>query len=186
MKTMMILKPPFLCRTIVMCLIACFVTSSYYTLTLWLPELFHRYADFQEAYPNQTASVCTLKSAKNVTEIVSDRITYNKYDFQVKFRGIFQHFLNISFIIFLSLDERKKRRKLYIYIRQKGGHHCNRNFFQQRVGSRNEMSYKVNLQFVIVIVLRLETRKRDIGTIAKKALQNRQMKSNNFHTKFSR
>ncbi|XP_048264197.1 synaptic vesicle glycoprotein 2A-like isoform X3 [Bombus affinis] len=69
MKTMMILKPPFLCRTIVMCLIACFVTSSYYTLTLWLPELFHRYADFQEAYPNQTASVCTLKSAKNVTEI---------------------------------------------------------------------------------------------------------------------
>ncbi|XP_043786233.1 synaptic vesicle glycoprotein 2C-like isoform X4 [Apis laboriosa] len=66
-KTMMILKPPFLCRTIVLCLIACFVTSSYYTLTLWLPELFHRYADFQEAYPNQTASVCTLKIEKNVT-----------------------------------------------------------------------------------------------------------------------
>lgn len=70
-KTMMILKPPFLCRTIVLCLIACFVTSSYYTLTLWLPELFHRYADFQEAYPNQTASVCTLKIEKNVTTIVS-------------------------------------------------------------------------------------------------------------------
>lgn len=68
-KTMTILKPPFLCRTIVLCLIACFVTSSYYTLTLWLPELFHRYADFQEAYPNQTASVCTLKIEKNVTTI---------------------------------------------------------------------------------------------------------------------
>ncbi|XP_076624393.1 synaptic vesicle glycoprotein 2C isoform X2 [Colletes latitarsis] len=66
-KTVMILKPPFLCRTIVVCLIACFVTSSYYTLTLWLPELFHRYADFQEAYPNETASVCTLKSVKNNT-----------------------------------------------------------------------------------------------------------------------
>nr|XP_033332848.1 synaptic vesicle glycoprotein 2A-like isoform X1 [Megalopta genalis] len=70
MKTVMILKPPFLCRTIVVCSIACFVTSAYYTLTLWLPELFHRYADFQEAYPNQTASVCTLKSARNVTESV--------------------------------------------------------------------------------------------------------------------
>ncbi|XP_076231018.1 synaptic vesicle glycoprotein 2B isoform X2 [Calliopsis andreniformis] len=68
-KTMMILKPPFLWRTIVVCLIACFVTSSYYTLTLWLPELFHRYADFQEAFPNQTASVCTLKSIKNLTEL---------------------------------------------------------------------------------------------------------------------
>ncbi|KAK9299470.1 hypothetical protein QLX08_007493 [Tetragonisca angustula] len=67
-KTVMILKPPFLCRTIVVCLIACFVTSSYYTLTLWLPELFNRYAEFQEAYPNQTASVCTLKSARNVTQ----------------------------------------------------------------------------------------------------------------------
>lgn len=72
MKTVMILKPPFLCRTIVVCLIACFVTSAYYTLTLWLPELFHRYADFQESYPNQTASVCTLNSIRNVTqEVVS-------------------------------------------------------------------------------------------------------------------
>ena len=69
-KTMMILKPPFLCRTVIVCLIACFVTSSYYTLTLWLPELFHRYADFQEAYPNQTASVCTLKGSRNATEMV--------------------------------------------------------------------------------------------------------------------
>lgn len=69
MKTVMILKPPFLCRTIVVCLIACFVTSSYYTLTLWLPELFNRYAEFQVAYPNQTASVCTLKSARNVTQM---------------------------------------------------------------------------------------------------------------------
>lgn len=70
-KTVMILKPPFLCRTIVVCLIACFVTSAYYTLTLWLPELFHRYADFQQAYPNQTASVCTLKITKNSTNLVS-------------------------------------------------------------------------------------------------------------------
>ena len=68
-KTAMILKPPFLCRTIVVCLIACFVTSAYYTLTLWLPELFHRYADFQQAYPNQTASVCTLKITKNSTNL---------------------------------------------------------------------------------------------------------------------
>ncbi|XP_076644453.1 synaptic vesicle glycoprotein 2B isoform X1 [Halictus rubicundus] len=68
MKTVQIVKPPFLCRTIVVCSIACFVTSAYYTLTLWLPELFHRYADFQEAYPNQTASVCTLKRDRNITE----------------------------------------------------------------------------------------------------------------------
>ncbi|XP_003703576.1 synaptic vesicle glycoprotein 2B isoform X1 [Megachile rotundata] len=67
-KTVMILKPPYLCRTIVVCLIACFVTSAYYTLTLWLPELFHRYADFQQAYPNRTASVCTLKISINHTD----------------------------------------------------------------------------------------------------------------------
>ncbi|XP_053984496.1 synaptic vesicle glycoprotein 2C-like isoform X2 [Hylaeus volcanicus] len=72
-KTVMILKPPFLCRTIVVCLIACFVTSAYYTLTLWLPELFHRYADFQEQFPNETASVCTLKNVKNnATVTMSD------------------------------------------------------------------------------------------------------------------
>ncbi|XP_054014399.1 synaptic vesicle glycoprotein 2A-like isoform X2 [Hylaeus anthracinus] len=72
-KTVMILKPPFLCRTIVVCLIACFVTSAYYTLTLWLPELFHRYADFQEQFPNETASVCTLKNVKNnATVMMSD------------------------------------------------------------------------------------------------------------------
>lgn len=66
-QTITIMKPPFLSRTIVICLISCFVTSSYYTLTLWLPELFHRYADFQEIYPNKSASVCTLTIARNVT-----------------------------------------------------------------------------------------------------------------------
>ncbi|KAG7211808.1 hypothetical protein KM043_011039 [Ampulex compressa] len=59
-QTMMIIKPPYLQRTLVICLISCFVTSSYYTLVLWLPELFNRYTAFEELYPNRTASVCTL------------------------------------------------------------------------------------------------------------------------------
>lgn len=65
--TILVVKPPYLIRTILICLISCLIMSSYYTLTLWLPELFHRYANFEMNFPNESATVCTLTRTINVT-----------------------------------------------------------------------------------------------------------------------
>lgn len=37
-------------------------TCSYYTLMVWFPELFNRFEEFEETYPNMTASVCDVSS----------------------------------------------------------------------------------------------------------------------------
>lgn len=48
--------PPFLRNTIFSCFIAFTVTSSYYTLYLWLPEIFRRFSIFQ----NENSNFCAI------------------------------------------------------------------------------------------------------------------------------
>ncbi|XP_044005768.1 synaptic vesicle glycoprotein 2B-like, partial [Aphidius gifuensis] len=63
-----LIRPPFLIRTIIICVIMYCLGSSYYALILWFPELFQRFAIFEINHPGETASVCRV-SEKNLTSI---------------------------------------------------------------------------------------------------------------------
>ncbi|XP_066591984.1 synaptic vesicle glycoprotein 2C-like [Prorops nasuta] len=72
-QTLTIVKQPYLKRTIAMCFIAYAVTSSYYALSLWLPELFQRFAVHQERFPDKLASVCTVSQVPlNHSHVILD------------------------------------------------------------------------------------------------------------------
>ncbi|KAK6641926.1 hypothetical protein RUM44_013646 [Polyplax serrata] len=61
-QTKALCKPPHLKYTVLTCLIQFGLTTSYYTLMIWFPELFYRFEEFDMAHPNQTASVCEVSS----------------------------------------------------------------------------------------------------------------------------
>lgn len=55
-------KPPYLRNTLVACAIQFGLTSSYYTLMVWFPELFTRFEHFEHTQPDETASVCVVSA----------------------------------------------------------------------------------------------------------------------------
>ncbi|XP_043289371.1 synaptic vesicle glycoprotein 2B-like isoform X2 [Venturia canescens] len=76
-QTALLLKPPYLGRTVITCLGSYCIFSSLYTLMLWFPELFHRFAEFEDKHPGERASVCivsqsiSLRNYKNETFVNS-------------------------------------------------------------------------------------------------------------------
>ncbi|GLV41149.1 uncharacterized protein CBL_04673 [Carabus blaptoides fortunei] len=71
-QTKALCKPPHLRYTIITCLIQFGLTSSYYTLMIWFPELFYRFEEFETVYPGRTASVCEVSSvvvSANMTDV---------------------------------------------------------------------------------------------------------------------
>ncbi|XP_060801756.1 synaptic vesicle glycoprotein 2C [Amyelois transitella] len=63
-QTKALCKPPYLKNTILTCLIQFGLTTSYYTLMIWFPELFNRYETYEKAFPGTHASVCTVAEYK--------------------------------------------------------------------------------------------------------------------------
>ncbi|XP_045469451.1 synaptic vesicle glycoprotein 2C-like isoform X2 [Harmonia axyridis] len=61
-QTKALCNPPHLRYTIITCLIQFCVTTSYYTLMIWFPELFNRFEEFESLHPNESASVCEVSS----------------------------------------------------------------------------------------------------------------------------
>lgn len=61
-QTKSLSKPPHLKNTTLACAIQFGITTSYYTLMIWFPELFYRYESFERHHPNETASVCEVSS----------------------------------------------------------------------------------------------------------------------------
>lgn len=61
-QTKALSKPPHLKNTALACAIQFGITTSYYTLMIWFPELFYRYESFERHHPNETASVCEVSS----------------------------------------------------------------------------------------------------------------------------
>ncbi|GJQ74263.1 hypothetical protein Trydic_g19164 [Trypoxylus dichotomus] len=65
-QTKALMKPPHAKYTIITCLIQFGLTSSYYTLMIWFPELFYRFEEYETLHPEGHASVC------EVSQIVSN------------------------------------------------------------------------------------------------------------------
>ncbi|XP_056642432.1 synaptic vesicle glycoprotein 2B-like [Diorhabda sublineata] len=61
-QTKALCKPPHLRYTVITCLIQFGLTTSYYTLIIWFPELFYRFEEFESLHPNEAASVCEVSS----------------------------------------------------------------------------------------------------------------------------
>ena len=61
-QTVMILKPPFLTRTLLLSTVMTCLMSTYFPLVVWLPEVFNRFAAFEALYPGESASVCTVSA----------------------------------------------------------------------------------------------------------------------------
>ncbi|KYQ53909.1 Synaptic vesicle glycoprotein 2B [Trachymyrmex zeteki] len=60
-------KPPYLRNTALACVIQFGLTSSYYTLMVWFPELFTRFEQFEHANPGETTSVCIVSTLPDNT-----------------------------------------------------------------------------------------------------------------------
>lgn len=61
-QTKALCKTPHLKNTILTCIIQFGITSSYYTLMIWFPELFDRFEEYEKRFPNTPASVCDVSS----------------------------------------------------------------------------------------------------------------------------
>ncbi|VEN35502.1 unnamed protein product [Callosobruchus maculatus] len=61
-QTKALCKPPHLRYTVITCFIQFGLTTSYYTLMIWFPELFYRFEEFENLHPNEKASVCEVSS----------------------------------------------------------------------------------------------------------------------------
>ncbi|KAF5302437.1 hypothetical protein FQR65_LT08526 [Abscondita terminalis] len=61
-QTKALCKAPHLKYTVISCLIQFGVTTSYYTLMIWFPELFYRFEEFENLHPGEHASVCEVSS----------------------------------------------------------------------------------------------------------------------------
>lgn len=71
-QTKALCRPPYLKYTILTCLIQFGLTTSYYTLMIWFPELFNRYEEFEHRFPNTSASVCDVSGIVVVDEASND------------------------------------------------------------------------------------------------------------------
>ncbi|XP_012284239.1 synaptic vesicle glycoprotein 2C isoform X2 [Orussus abietinus] len=68
--TIALCKPPHLRNTILACAIQFGLTSSYYTLMVWFPELFTRFEEFERNNYGETISVCIASTLpENSTNI---------------------------------------------------------------------------------------------------------------------
>ncbi|XP_074094378.1 synaptic vesicle glycoprotein 2B [Cotesia typhae] len=65
-------KPPYLRNTLLACAIQFGLTSSYYTLMVWFPELFTRFEEFEAEHPGETTSVCIVSSIPQNTTVSFD------------------------------------------------------------------------------------------------------------------
>lgn len=61
-QTQALCKAPHLKHTILTCIIQFGITSSYYTLMIWFPELFDRFEQYESRFPETSASVCDVSS----------------------------------------------------------------------------------------------------------------------------
>lgn len=61
-QTKTLCKPPHFKNTALSCAIQFGLTSSYYTLMVWFPELFTRFEDYETANPTKSASVCEVSN----------------------------------------------------------------------------------------------------------------------------
>ncbi|XP_015178988.1 PREDICTED: synaptic vesicle glycoprotein 2C-like isoform X2 [Polistes dominula] len=81
-QTISLFKFPYLFKSLnVFILISC-ITASYYTLMLWFPELFQRFAKYEQMYPEKSSSVCEISKINLIDNNNTMVVEYDIYDCQ--------------------------------------------------------------------------------------------------------
>uniref|UniRef100_A0A1A9ZZ58 Major facilitator superfamily (MFS) profile domain-containing protein n=1 Tax=Glossina pallidipes TaxID=7398 RepID=A0A1A9ZZ58_GLOPL len=89
-QTKTLYKKPYLRNNSITCGIQFCLTTSYYTLMVWFPELFQRFDEFERQYPDVSASVCGVSSivVSNSTVIPCDQNIDEKVFFHTIIIGL--------------------------------------------------------------------------------------------------
>ncbi|XP_028135117.1 synaptic vesicle glycoprotein 2C-like [Diabrotica virgifera virgifera] len=93
-QTKALCKPPHFRYTLITCLIQFGLTTSYYTLMIWFPELFYRFEEFESLHPNEAASVCEVSSV--VVKTTNATLDQNEFCGEPLADSVFLHTLIIG------------------------------------------------------------------------------------------
>lgn len=106
----------------VACIIGFLELSSYYSLLLWLPEIFERFAKFEEHFPNETTSICAVSKqliSLNSTAVrfffscfftlIGSKIYFNIYQKYFYLSILFKFALMYLFLFFVQFFQCKKK-----------------------------------------------------------------------------
>ncbi|XP_043064442.1 synaptic vesicle glycoprotein 2A-like [Drosophila ficusphila] len=61
-QTTILFKQPYIRVSLLTCGIQFCLTTSYYTLMVWFPEIFQRFTEYEKAFPGTPASICDVSS----------------------------------------------------------------------------------------------------------------------------
>ncbi|XP_043289382.1 synaptic vesicle glycoprotein 2B-like isoform X1 [Venturia canescens] len=72
-QTVMMFRPPYLITTLIIGTVMMCLMSSYFTLVMWLPEVFNRFATFESRYPGEVANICSItdRLRQNTTNLLT-------------------------------------------------------------------------------------------------------------------
>ncbi|XP_057333184.1 synaptic vesicle glycoprotein 2B-like [Microplitis mediator] len=114
-----IMKPPYLNRTLITCVSMYGTSFALSLIIVWIPEIFERFATFEEKYPNMTASVC-LVSEKLCSTNATLKNGFNSYacpyelDYTVYVRTIILCLAAVPAAVWLPLFIDKIGYKFYL------------------------------------------------------------------------
>lgn len=122
MQIIYLFKPPHVLKSLnVFTLVSC-ITASYYTLMLWFPELFQRFAKFEKMYPGESSSVCEVSKIHLLGTNDTLMLENNMYDCETNIHSsVFLHTLVLGLgclplSIILPLTVKYVGYKIYIVI----------------------------------------------------------------------
>ncbi|XP_014615540.1 PREDICTED: synaptic vesicle glycoprotein 2C-like isoform X2 [Polistes canadensis] len=121
-QTISLFKLPHVMKSLnVFVLILC-ITASYYTLMLWFPELFQRFAKYEKMYPGKSSSICEISKINLLDNNKTLVLEYDIYDCQNNIHdNVFFHTLLVGLgclplSIILPLTVTYTGYKIYIII----------------------------------------------------------------------
>lgn len=90
-QTVMIFKPPYLITTLIIGIVMICLMSSYFTLVMWLPEVFNRFATFEGMFPGEAANICSITDVlrRNATNFLTPKVKIVLF-FRLKKVKVFQ------------------------------------------------------------------------------------------------
>uniref|UniRef100_A0A182J0Q5 Major facilitator superfamily (MFS) profile domain-containing protein n=1 Tax=Anopheles atroparvus TaxID=41427 RepID=A0A182J0Q5_ANOAO len=115
-QTKTLCGPEFRRNTVLACLIQFGITTSYYTLMVWFPELFGRFEEYEKRYPNETVSVCDVSSIvlDNVNGTLVDDFCGTDIDTNVYWHTLLLGFACIPTSLWLPLCVHRLGAKFFL------------------------------------------------------------------------
>ncbi|XP_052868506.1 synaptic vesicle glycoprotein 2B-like [Anopheles cruzii] len=115
-QTKALCGPQFRRNTVLACMIQFGITTSYYTLMIWFPELFGRFEEYEKRNPNASVSVCDVSSVvlENVNGTLVDDFCGTEIDTKVYWHTLLLGFACIPTSFWLPLCVHRLGAKFFL------------------------------------------------------------------------